>query len=254
MQRLVIICDRLLKFALTDSMIWPALHCFYTMLGHPGSCSMHATLQARYHHPHLWMHIEWDMFINSPLLADWHTILASRKQLVNGTMFVPTKSKPTFDYEVDQKVLKYDNCCKANLNQKLQDSLTFSGSILTAQWQLACSLVLLNMSIFAALCHIESPHLCNLIWNSCFFLIDYGEEEWESSCVDSFSSCYGSLWHHGYILCKCPLAPLLFCLCVCWMPWTYLFKILKQYCSKLGISARGCSTCPCRGNIEQSNY
>ena len=46
------------KFALTDSMIRPTLHWFHAMLGHPGSRRMRATLQARYHHPHLRMHIE----------------------------------------------------------------------------------------------------------------------------------------------------------------------------------------------------
>ncbi len=46
------------KFALMDFMIWPTIHWFHTMLGHPGSHRMHATLQAQYHHPHLWIHIE----------------------------------------------------------------------------------------------------------------------------------------------------------------------------------------------------
>ncbi len=39
-------------------MIRPTIHWFHAILGHPGSCRMCATLQARYHHPHLQMHIE----------------------------------------------------------------------------------------------------------------------------------------------------------------------------------------------------
>ncbi len=50
--------DKQWKFSLSDSMIWPIIHWFHAMLGHPGSCYMRATLHARYHHPHLWMHIE----------------------------------------------------------------------------------------------------------------------------------------------------------------------------------------------------
>ncbi len=41
-----------------NSMIWPALHWFQAMLGHPGTCGMCATLQSRYHQQHLHMHIE----------------------------------------------------------------------------------------------------------------------------------------------------------------------------------------------------
>ncbi len=51
-------CDTQWKFALTNSMIWPTIDWFHTMLGHPGSCGMRATLQAQYHHPHLQMCIE----------------------------------------------------------------------------------------------------------------------------------------------------------------------------------------------------
>ncbi len=39
-------------------MIWPTLHQVHTILGHPSTRGMHATLQARHHHPHLWMYIE----------------------------------------------------------------------------------------------------------------------------------------------------------------------------------------------------
>ncbi len=46
------------KFDLTNSMIWPTLHRFHGILGHPGTCCIHSTLQAKYHHLHLWMHIE----------------------------------------------------------------------------------------------------------------------------------------------------------------------------------------------------
>ncbi len=51
-------CDTQWKFSLTNSMIWPMLHWFNAMLGHPGFWCMCAMLQAKYHHPHLCMHIE----------------------------------------------------------------------------------------------------------------------------------------------------------------------------------------------------
>ncbi len=50
--------DTQLKFALTDSMIWPTLHWFHIMLGNLCTCHMHAALQARYHHPNLRIHTE----------------------------------------------------------------------------------------------------------------------------------------------------------------------------------------------------
>ncbi len=55
-------CNTQWKFDLTNPMIQPLLNWFHTMLGHPGSCRMHAMLQARYHHPHLCMHIKCFVF------------------------------------------------------------------------------------------------------------------------------------------------------------------------------------------------
>lgn len=49
-------CNMQWMIELIDSMIWPTLHCFHMMLGHSGSWLMHATLQAWYPHPHLWVH------------------------------------------------------------------------------------------------------------------------------------------------------------------------------------------------------
>ncbi len=46
------------------------------------------------------------MFLNIPLLADWQAILAQRKQLVNVTLL--NKKQINFDYQIGQKVLKYD--------------------------------------------------------------------------------------------------------------------------------------------------
>ncbi len=79
--------------------------------------------------------------------------------------------------------------------------------------------VLLNVSMFVAPCHIGRPHLCNLIWNSCFFFIDYGEGECysqlhlshdsqEYSFVDSCASFFGSLWCHEHVSCTCPFVVL----------------------------------------------
>ncbi len=57
-------------------MIQPTLHWFHIMLGHSGSCCMCATLQYRYHHPHLHMvcnecqHAKPSDPVSSPL-PDW---------------------------------------------------------------------------------------------------------------------------------------------------------------------------------------
>ncbi len=56
-----------------------------------------------------------DMFLNIPLLADWHTILACREQLVNDALLCANKKHINFDCKTGQKVLKYD--------QMLQDKL-----------------------------------------------------------------------------------------------------------------------------------
>ncbi len=107
-----------------------------------------------------------------------------------------------FDYQIGQKVLKYGKTLKGKLKPKTTRPFgihqVHSNSTVILIWDLVLSKIL----IFATLCHIASPHLCNLTPNPWFFLINYGEGEiyatlhllqnsWESSCVDVFSSC---LW------------------------------------------------------------
>ncbi len=119
----------------------------------------------------------WDMFLNIPLLADWQAILAQREQLVHDALLYANKKHINFDYQVVKRSSSMTKGFRAILNHKLQSPLTFFGSILTALWQFACGVVFWNTSMFAAPCHKRSPHLCNLIQKSCFFLIDYQEGE-----------------------------------------------------------------------------
>ncbi len=58
------------------------------------------------------------MFLNIPLLADWHTILALREQLVNDTLLCAKEKGIKFDYQIDQKVLKYDKTLQGKLKPK----------------------------------------------------------------------------------------------------------------------------------------
>ncbi len=130
------------------------------------------------------------------------------------TCSVQTKSISIMTTRLVNKYSSMTKRSMANLNPKLLNPLTFFRSTLMALWQYHCGLVLLNVSMFTTPCHIGSPHLCNLIWNSFFFLIDYGEGECyaqlhlshdsqESSFVNSNASFFGSLWCHEHVLCTC---------------------------------------------------
>ncbi len=44
--------------AISDSMIWPLLHWFHTMLGYLGSQYLCTTIKNRFHFPNLWDHID----------------------------------------------------------------------------------------------------------------------------------------------------------------------------------------------------
>ncbi len=170
----------------------------------------------------------WDMFLNILLLADWHTILACREQLVNNALLCAKKRVSILTTRLVNRFSNIREQFKNNLSKRLHDPLTFLVFTLMALWQLVCCLVLPNVSMFPVPCHIRSPHLCNLTWNSWLFLVDYGvgecyaklcllQDSQESCCVDFHSSFYGYLWHHVHMPCMCPLILLLFCPCVCWM-------------------------------------
>ena len=47
-----------------------------------------------------------DMFLNIPLIADWHAITQRREQLVNENLIRANKKRRTFDYAPNQHVLK----------------------------------------------------------------------------------------------------------------------------------------------------
>ncbi len=55
-------------------------------------------------------------------------------------------------------------------------------------------------------------------WSMCYAQLRLSHDSWESSCVDSLASLFGSLWCHEHVLCTCPFGLILFCLCVCWTP------------------------------------
>ncbi len=59
-----------------------------------------------------------DMFLNIPLLADWQPILAQREQLVHDTLLRANKKRINFDYQIGQKVLKYDKTLYGKLKPK----------------------------------------------------------------------------------------------------------------------------------------
>ncbi len=49
-----------------------------------------------------------NMFLSIPLFADWQAILAQQEQLVNDALLYAYKKCINFDYQIGQKVLKYD--------------------------------------------------------------------------------------------------------------------------------------------------
>ena len=46
------------------------------------------------------------MFLNIPLIADWHAITKRREHLINENLMRENKHRRCFDYMPDQKVLK----------------------------------------------------------------------------------------------------------------------------------------------------
>ena len=59
-----------------------------------------------------------DIFLNIPLLADWQAILAQREQSVNDALLCANKKRINFDYQIGQKVLKYDKTLYGKLKPK----------------------------------------------------------------------------------------------------------------------------------------
>ncbi|EJK52118.1 hypothetical protein THAOC_28646, partial [Thalassiosira oceanica] len=47
-----------------------------------------------------------DMFLNVPLIADWHTIATRREQLVNENLRRQNLKRRTYDYKVNDQMLK----------------------------------------------------------------------------------------------------------------------------------------------------
>ncbi len=58
------------------------------------------------------------MFLNIPLLPDWQAILAWIEQLVNDALLHANKKLINFDYQIGQKVLKYDKELYGNFKPK----------------------------------------------------------------------------------------------------------------------------------------
>ncbi len=59
-----------------------------------------------------------DIFLNTPLLADWHTILAQKEQLVIDTLLCANKKHVNLNYQIGQKFLKYYKTPQGKLEQK----------------------------------------------------------------------------------------------------------------------------------------
>jgi len=47
-----------------------------------------------------------DMFLNIPLIADWHAITQKREHLINENLIRENSKRRRYDYAVDQQVLK----------------------------------------------------------------------------------------------------------------------------------------------------
>ncbi len=153
--------------------------------------------------------------------------------------FVPTKSISILTTRLVEKYSSTIKLLKANLNQKLAP-LRFSGSTLRALSWLSCVLVLPKLLMFAAHCHIGSPHHCNLTWQPFFFLINYGEGECyaqlclsqdsqESSIEDSCSSFLWFIvmsWEHAMHVPLCPSLVLFWKHCLAFYPPYHNFKKL----------------------------
>ncbi len=59
-----------------------------------------------------------DICLNIALLMYWNAIFAHREQLVNNAMLHTNRKHVNFDYQVGQKVLKYDKMLKGKSIQK----------------------------------------------------------------------------------------------------------------------------------------
>ncbi len=123
--------------------------------------------------PHLEDTFSQGRFLNILLLADWYAILVCREQSVNGVLLCPHEQLINLTLWLVKKSSNMTKLLKVNLNQKLLEPLRFFGS---TQCHCDDKLAVLPMVLmFDVPCHIRSPHLCNLTWNSCFFLINYVE-------------------------------------------------------------------------------
>ncbi len=60
----------------------------------------------------------WDMFLSIPLIADWYTILAHRERMVIDTLFCANKRSINSDYQIGQKVFKYEKTLQGKLKPK----------------------------------------------------------------------------------------------------------------------------------------
>ena len=47
-----------------------------------------------------------DMFLNIPLIADWHQITKKREQVINQNLIRENNKRIRYDYDVGQQVLK----------------------------------------------------------------------------------------------------------------------------------------------------
>ena len=47
-----------------------------------------------------------DMYLNIPLVADWHAITTKREHVINSNLMRENKKRRRFDYQVNKKVLK----------------------------------------------------------------------------------------------------------------------------------------------------
>ncbi len=92
-------------FLVNDSLA-TAIHALHSMV----STTLQATPEG--------LEFSQDMFLNIPLLADWHTILACREQLDNAALLHANKKHINYEYQIGHRVVKYNKTLQGKLKPK----------------------------------------------------------------------------------------------------------------------------------------
>ncbi len=202
--------------------------------------SLHFTILTKLQAMHGGLTFSGNMFLNIPLLADWHTILAHWEQSVNNALLHSLiKSVSILTTRLFKKLLNMIKSLKVNWSQKLLGPLKFVGSTPMELWQIVWDLVLLSVLMFDAPCHIGRAHAFVMLFEILVFLCQL----WGGRVLYPFVPLQ-ILFHRFLfipymvlceITCTCqahslsPLTPLLFCPCVHWTPCLVLYPLYHNF-------------------------